>query len=53
MWNLSRDGGLVGEKAEDRWDAGLQVMRQSLELSKVGQPEEALGTLDKAIEQAS
>jgi tetratricopeptide (TPR) repeat protein len=43
----------VGEKAEDRWDTGLQAMRQSLELSKVGQPEEALRTLDKAIAEAN
>jgi len=46
-------GRWMGEKVEDRWEAGRQAMRQSLELSKVGQPEEALRVLDKAIAEAN
>jgi Tfp pilus assembly protein PilF len=43
----------VAEKAEDRWNAGLHAMRQSLELARTGQPEEALRVLDKAIAEAN
>jgi|SRR5215469_4770919 len=43
----------MSEEAKNRWDAGQQAMRQSLDLAGGGQPEEAFRILDEAVVQAT
>jgi hypothetical protein len=52
VWNYG-DGGEMEEEPSKPWDAGVQAMRQSLDLAKEGQPEEALRILDDTIAQAT
>jgi tetratricopeptide (TPR) repeat protein len=43
----------VEEEAKKPWDAGVHAMRQSLDLARDRQPEEALRILDDVIAQAN
>jgi hypothetical protein len=53
MWNISRDGDEWEKKRKIVGKIGLHAMRQSLDLTRTGQPEEALRVIDEAIAEAN